>query len=97
MGFLEDTGWILWIEALGLLALAGFLVFAAWWALFSDRPRGRRRCPQCWYELTHNPGMTCPECGFVARSERELHRRRRRTWAGILAMLGCVMVGGAFS
>ncbi|MCP3904626.1 MAG: hypothetical protein GY715_13450 [Planctomycetes bacterium] len=93
MGFLEDTGWILWIEALGLLALAGFLVFAAWWALFSDRPRGRRRCPQCWYDVTHSPGMTCPECGFVARAERELHQRRRRGWAGILAILGCVMVG----
>jgi len=93
MGLLEDMSWIRWVELLGLLALFVFLVYAAWWSWFSDRPRGRRRCPECWYDLTHGPGMTCPECGFVARSERDLRRRRRRPLAGALAIVGCVMIG----
>jgi hypothetical protein len=93
MGWLQDIGWIRWVEVIGLVALFAFLVYAAWWSWFSDRPRGRRRCPECWYDLTHGPGMTCPECGFAARSERDLRRRRRRPWAGVLAIVGCTMIG----
>lgn len=61
-------------------------------ALFADRPRGRRRCRRCWYDMKGTPGLTCPECGRVHRGERDLLRTRRR-WriAGVgllLAVLG---------
>ena len=54
--------------------------------LFRDRPRGRLRCPRCWYDLTGLPGLTCPECGRTARHERHL-RRTRRHWRPALAGL----------
>ena len=66
--------------ALGLLVLAvnAGAVYVAWWALFKDRSRGRRRCPRCWHDLDYTPGMTCGECGFVARNEDDLATTRRR-------------------
>ncbi len=42
-------------------------------ALFRDRSRGRLRCPRCWYDMA-GAGLTCPECGKQARSERALRR-----------------------
>ncbi|MCA9285103.1 MAG: hypothetical protein KDA22_07820 [Phycisphaerales bacterium] len=50
----------------------------AWWAMFADRAHGRRRCPRCWHDLSHTPGMTCGECGFVASREAMFGRTRRR-------------------
>ncbi len=67
--------WLLWISAavLGLASLA-----TLYFSLFHDRPRGRRRCPRCWYDMAGVPGLTCPECGKAPRRERALHRTRRR-------------------
>ncbi len=59
--------------SLALVALA-----LAAWALFSDRPRGRKRCPKCWYDMAGSPTLTCPECGKTAASDRKLHKTRRR-------------------
>ena len=53
-------------------------VFVTWWAIFGDKPRGRRRCPRCWHDLSRTPGLTCGECGHAARDERGLSRTRRR-------------------
>jgi hypothetical protein len=78
-----QTAWV--IMAWAILA-AGVLLTA--WALFGDRSRGRRRCPNCWYDMT-GAGLTCPECGKVARAESGLYRDRRRwTWVlvGMLAV-----------
>jgi hypothetical protein len=72
--------WMYWLACVGILVLMSALIYLAWWALFSDRSRGRRRCPRCWYDMAHAPppGITCAECGFVARRERQFHRTRRR-------------------
>jgi hypothetical protein len=69
---------------IGLLSL--LLLF---WSLLSDRARGRRRCPKCWYDMTGVPGLKCSECGAAARSDGALRRTRRRWGLAALAMLGC--------
>jgi hypothetical protein len=69
-----------------LLSLAGI----AWllWSLFSDRPRGRRRCPSCWYDFAGlATNSRCPECGRAPKSDRDLARTRRRPLAAILATI----------
>lgn len=73
-----------------------FLIITGF-ALFRDRAKGRRRCPKCWYDMAGGGGLRCPECGFLARSERVLHRTRRRwgrVWvASALAIYAVVAVG----
>lgn len=59
-----------------LVAAGGIGV--TWWAIFGDKPRGRRRCPRCWHDLSGTPGLTCGECGHAARAEPELRAARRR-------------------
>jgi len=73
MGSIIDLNaeWVRWVTAIGILALLGAMVFLAWWGLYWDRARGRRRCPRCWYNLAYTPGMTCGECGYTGRSEKE--------------------------
>ncbi|MFZ4575751.1 MAG: hypothetical protein ACOYN0_15255 [Phycisphaerales bacterium] len=61
---------------LGLLATAGVALLL--WGLLKDRSRGRKRCPQCWYDMSGATGLRCPECGHECRAERELFRTRRR-------------------
>jgi hypothetical protein len=83
------AGWS-WLFTVGgaALALLGLAIITL--ALFRDRARGRRRCARCWYDLAGVPGLTCPECGRTARSERALLRTRRR-WRrvaiGLLVLL----------
>ena len=52
-----------------------------------DRARGRRRCGRCWYDMGGVEGLTCPECGRVARRELELGRTRRRKRLVVAAVL----------
>jgi len=93
MSRLTGTEWVQWAGTAGLVILFVGLVFLAWWALFRDRERGRRRCPRCWYDMDHLPSMTCPECGYTARSERSFGKTRRRKRLAVLAMLGCASIG----
>jgi hypothetical protein len=65
-----------------------WLALAAW-ALLADRSRGRRRCPKCFFSLEGLDTLRCPECGRIAKSERHLHRTRRR-WG--VAVLGGVLL-----
>jgi Arc/MetJ family transcription regulator len=78
------AAWLAWATTITALAVIV-------WALVGTRPvRHRsRRCPRCRYDMEATPGRTCPECGFEPRSERALHRGRRR-WR--LAMLGVVVL-----
>lgn len=80
----------LYLLTAGLLALAGAPLL--YWSLFHDRPRGKRRCPRCWYDMAGVPGLTCPECGRMVRSEGKLIKTRRR-WGR--AVLGAILVANA--
>jgi hypothetical protein len=86
--------WV-WTVAAALALVGAGVVLRA---LFSDRSRGRVCCPRCWYDMAGTPGLTCPECGRAARSERDLHRTRRR-WglaaAGGVLLLPVLGVAGA--
>jgi hypothetical protein len=78
------TYWLAWLFGPVLICMG---VAGTWWGLFGDRARGRRRCPRCWHDLSHTPGMTCSECGYTAKKERILFRTRRRllpTVAGVV-------------
>lgn len=48
-----------------------------------------RRCPRCWYDMSATEALTCPECGFTARSAAQLHRPRRvaKIWLRSVAVL----------
>ncbi len=78
----------------GAGALA-FIVAVAilWWGLFGDRARDRRRCPRCWYDMSHSNGLRCSECGRTAPDEKHLRRTRRRLVPALLAAI--VAAGGA--
>jgi hypothetical protein len=93
MTTLSSASWLPWLTLVGWFAALGGLVFAAWWALFADRARGRLRCPRCWYDMTYTPGMTCGECGKTVRSEKALKRTRPRWTVAALAILGCTGLG----
>ena len=54
--------------------------------------RRKRRCPKCWYDLSHTPGLRCSECGREVKRERTLFRAKRR-WG--LAALGLVLLLGS--
>lgn len=71
---------LIWLIAGWAVIAAGGL--ALLWSLFRDRARGRRRCPECWYDMNGVPGLKCPECGGEAKSEKSLQKTRRRwRWA----------------
>jgi hypothetical protein len=99
------TPWWTLIAEIGGWALAAAGLALLLWALFGDRSRGRRRCPGCWYDMSGVPGrmasaarggeqFTCPECGRVAKSVRELQRTHRRRFAAALATLVFVVAYG---
>jgi hypothetical protein len=87
---LAATGW--------LLVLAGCVVLM--WAWRGDPSGGRRRCPQCWYDMhlmrPREEGgrdvWVCPECGRGS-PEKQLYRTRRyRRWMWVAAGLMCAAV-----
>lgn len=79
--------WLYPAIALTLSTVAFLLIL---WGLFSDRARGRKRCPRCWYDMAAGL-LTCPECGHTARSEAALLHTRRR-WMWIAAGLALLVV-----
>lgn len=85
--FFQIAGW----------ALASLCAVLVVWALFWDRPRGRKLCPGCWYDLSGAPTdgpVVCPECGKQARSQRALRATRRR-WRWALVAV-CVLLPAAY-
>jgi hypothetical protein len=80
----EATEWVLCAIGVGVLG----------WALFWDRAKGRRRCPECWYDMKGVPGLKCPECGREAKRERRLGKTRRR-WRWAATGLLMLLAGGA--
>lgn len=88
------SGGLLCVFALGLIA----------YAIFSDRSRGRKRCPKCWYDLSaamvgNSTGIevpVCPECGIAIKSAQALSRTRRNyrqaVVGAVLASLGAQLM-----
>ncbi len=83
-----------WLGWVGAIAFYGAMIYLAWWALFSDRHKGRRRCPKCWYDMCATPSMTCNECGFTVHFEKQLAKRRRRPLFAVLAFIASVAIAG---
>jgi len=79
----------LWHIAAAIFALAGVVLLTRW--LIGDRPRGRRRCPKCWYDMSATTSLTCSECGRTAKHERRMFRARRRRWQ-LLASCALLLV-----
>lgn len=74
------------------LALGLFTILAR--VYIGDSPKGRRRCPACWYDmasLADKDHLTCPECGHAAKTHADLLRRRRRPRLA-LALLPLVLL-----
>src|SRR5262245_8109747 len=84
--------WLSWLKLIGSIIVIGGLIYLAWWGLFADRARGRRRCPTCWYDMSHSPGMgvKCPECGFVAEREAQFGKTRRKYYVAVGAIVTSV-------
>ena len=83
-----------WLYTAGGWALCAVAVALGVWALFSDRSRGRRRCPKCWYDMRGTPGNRCPECGREPSRESRFHKTKRRwRWAALAAILAVVAYG----
>jgi hypothetical protein len=93
LNMLATVDWLDWLQLGGLLLVFIVLVFVAWWAGFADRGRGKRRCPRCWYDLAYSPGMTCAECGYTGRRERDFEKTRRRLVLFFAAIGGCAGIG----
>lgn len=67
-------------------AITGLTLLLGLRLLIGDPSRGRRRCPKCWYDMAATPSLRCPECGRLAKRERDLFRRRNRPilgWASL--------------
>ncbi len=88
---------IYWLSWLAAAIFFGAMVYLAWAAIFKDRPKGKRRCPKCWFDMCGTPGMTCGECGFTAHFEKQLNKRRRRPGIAVLAILSCVAMAGVIN
>ncbi|MBK7406233.1 MAG: hypothetical protein IPJ41_16915 [Phycisphaerales bacterium] len=99
----EGTGYDrgLGVHPLGAVfwGVAAFGAVLAAWGVRGDRSKGRRRCPECWYDMRATRplegapsavGLVCPECGHDAANERRLYRARRK-WRTV--WLGAALVG----
>lgn len=49
------------------------------WAHRGDGRSDLKRCQKCWYSMDGAADLTCPECGFRVRIEKELYQPRRHT------------------
>ncbi|TVQ58445.1 MAG: hypothetical protein EA377_00150 [Phycisphaerales bacterium] len=88
-----STDWLFWGSAL-LAALIGAALLL--WALFSDRSRGRKRCPKCWYDMDRSPTLRCSECGHEVQRERKLFKTRRR-WRWVVVSAGLLLLSGSIA
>ncbi len=82
-----------------LLALAVVVgLRALLWDRAGFRGRATLRCRKCWYDLGDSGELpiTCPECGWISKTERSMTRvRRHKKMAafGLVLMLMALAVG----
>lgn len=83
MGIYEFPTW-LQVTVWYLFAAGAIMLLLA---MFWDRPRGRLRCPRCWYDMAGAKDLKCPACGHVAKSESALRRIHRRYGWAVLGLI----------
>ena len=90
---LSQFYWV-WIASAAVLLIVGLGILI--WAVLWDRAKGRKRCPNCWYDMSGAAAVeregrsvwVCPECGRETEKEQALYRtRRRRRWAFVAVVL----------
>ncbi|MBS0188142.1 MAG: hypothetical protein JSS51_08730 [Planctomycetes bacterium] len=87
---MTSAAWIYWIVGAVLGGIGFYLVT---WALLSDWLAGHRkhrRCAKCWYDMTAVVGLKCPECGREVKSEKGLHKSRRRWKSATLGIVAAI-------
>jgi len=89
-----SSDWLFWLGG-GAIALTALVLFIR--TLIGDRPRGRRRCPKCWYDMSGTPdNLRCSECGCTAANERKL-KRTRRSWLKVCGAVLLLLIGAGLS
>src|SRR5688572_3483472 len=86
--FGQSGGTWFWFAVAGVIFTLGMVLMVRGWV--GDRAKGRRRCPRYWYDMSRSAGLTCSECGLIAKRETHLFRSRRHRWTialGALALL----------
>lgn len=84
---IRGFGSMIILTVLAQVQIAAALVCVGWWF---DPSRGRRRCPRCWYDMGGTKARLCTECGFEARSQKQLYRTRRKfglVWIAVFVIL----------
>lgn len=77
-------------------ALSVFWISLFVWAWRGERPRGRRRCARCWYDMSGASSLLCPECGREAKTPADLYRPRRRRKLAALAAIAMLTAPAAW-
>ena len=80
--------------AYGVSAVVGVLGLYLFLRGIRGRNRGVRSCPGCHHLLADSNELRCPECGRLARSERQALRTNRNRLSALLGML--LVVGSIF-
>ena len=92
---MTDSAWNL----IGYATLTAAALVAAWGILRIARmrmTRANRRCPRCWFDMSHTEGLRCTECGRDAKKEKRLFRVRRRRWPFYAALLFMIIGDAVF-
>ncbi len=80
--------------AYGVTAIVGLFGLYLFFRGVRGRNRGVRSCPGCHHLLAESNELRCPECGRLARSERQALRTNRNRMAALCGML--LVVGSVF-
>ncbi|MDG2031303.1 MAG: hypothetical protein P8J45_09895 [Phycisphaerales bacterium] len=80
--------------AYGVSTVVGVLGLYLFLRGVRGRNRGVRSCPSCHHLLADSNELRCPECGRLARSERQTLRTNRNRLSALFGML--LVVGSTF-
>lgn len=94
LGMLGAIEWL----SVGGYATMGVAAVVLVIAIVGDRSRGRRRCRNCWYDMsaaarpTSVSPVICPECGTRTITDRQLSRSRR-SWSCVSITVLALFLG----
>ncbi|HWB21036.1 MAG TPA: hypothetical protein VG711_12095 [Phycisphaerales bacterium] len=81
--------YIVWLIVVLICAILFFLARSQF---RGDLSKGRRRCPKCWFDMSHATSLICSECGHTVLSEADLYRSRRYPIRASLSILSIVII-----